>query len=177
MPDDEFIRGMYEAGAAQYFDMLGVNAPGYAAPPEVSPEEAASTPAYGGHRWNAFRHVEDIRQIMLMYGDGQKQIAILEMGWTTDPVHPEYSWFRVSEEQQAEYLVNAYWYAYEHWRPWIGIMTAVYIADPYWTPEDEQYWWSISLPNWPETITRPAYDALGELPDWGGPPLIPSSGD
>jgi hypothetical protein len=177
MPDDEFVRGMYEAGAAQYFDMLGVNAPGYAAPPEVSPEEAASTPAYGGHRWNAFRHVEDIRQIMLMYGDSQKQIAILEMGWTTDPVHPEYSWFRVSEEQQAEYLVNAYWYAYEHWRPWIGIMTAVYIADPYWTPEDEQYWWSISLPNWPETITRPAYDTLGELPDWGGPLLIPSSGD
>lgn len=166
MPDDEFIRRMYEAGGAKYFDMLGVNAPGYAAPPEIPPEEAASTPAYGGHRWNAFRHVEDIRQIMVEQGDGSKQIAILEMGWTTDPDNPAYSWFRVSEEQQADYLVRAYWWAYANWRPWIGIMTTIYIADPYWTPADEQYWWSITLPDWPETRTRPAYEALSNLPDW-----------
>ena len=168
IPDEEFIRGMYEAGAAEYFDMLGVNAPGYAAPPQVSPEEAASTPAYGGHRWNAFRHVEDIRRVMVEYGDGHKQIAVLEMGWTTDPVHPAYSWFRVSEEQQAEYLAGAYWWARLNWQPWIGIMTTIYIPDPYWTPEDEEYWWSITLPVWPDTIVRPAYEALSGLPDWSG---------
>ncbi len=167
IPDDEFIRAMYEAGAAQYFDMLGVNAPGYAAPPQTSPEEAASNPAYGGHRWNVFRHVEDIRQIMLEYGDGAKQIAILEMGWTTDPTHPEYSWFAVTEQQQAEYLAGAYWWARLNWQPWIGIMTTIYIADPYWTPEDEEYWWSITLPDYPTTVVRPAYEALSGLPDWG----------
>jgi len=167
IPDDEFIRAMYEAGAAPYFDMLGVNAPGYAAPPQISPEEAASNPAYGGHRWNAFRHVEDIRQIMLEYGDGAKQIAILEMGWTTDPIHPEYSWFAVTEQQQAEYLAGAYWWARLNWQPWIGIMTTIYIADPYWTPEDEEYWWSITLPDYPTTVVRPAYEALSGLPDWG----------
>ncbi len=167
IPDEEFVRGMYEAGAAEYFDMLGVNAPGYAAPPEVSPEEAANTPEYGGHRWNAFRHVEDIRRIMLEYDDGQKQIAILEMGWTLDPVNEAYSWFAVTEEQQAEYLYDAYWWARRHWQPWIGIMTTIYLSDPYWTPENEEYWWSIMLPDWPETKTRPAYDALSDLPDWG----------
>jgi hypothetical protein len=168
IPDDRFIREMYKAGAAQYFDMLGVNAPGYAAPPQLDPAVAAVTPELGGYRWMAFRHVEDIRQIMVEFGDGHKQIAILELGWTTDPIHEAYSWFRVTEEQQAEYLAGAYWYARQHWQPWIGIMTAIYLADPYWTPENEEYWWSISLPNWPDTVTRPAYDALRGLPDWSG---------
>lgn len=175
LPDDEFIRRMYEAGAAQYMDMLGVNAPGYAAPPETSPEEAAATVAYGGYRWATFRHVEDIRALMVEMGDGHKQIAILEMGWTTDPNNPDYSWFRVTEEQQAEYLVNAYQWAYDHWRPWIGIMTTIYIADPYWTPNMEQYWWAITLPDFPSTVTRPAYDALSQLPDWGADSSEPTA--
>ncbi len=168
MPDDEFLRGMYEVGGAAYFDMLGVNAPGYAAPPQTPPELAANSPELGGHRWNAFRYVEDIRKIMVKYGDGHKQIAILEMGWTTDPVNPRYSWFRVTEQQQAEYLSGAYWWARLNWQPWIGIMTAIYIPDPYWTPEQEEYWWSITLPDWPDTVVRPAYEALSGLPDWGG---------
>lgn len=167
LPDDEFLRGMYEAGAADYFDMLGLNAPGYAAPPQTPPEETDNNPDYGGFRWNAFRHVEDMRAIMLEYGDGQKQVAILEMGWTLDPVHPEYRWFAVTEQQQAEYLLGAYWWARLNWQPWIGLMTTIYIPDPYWTPEDEEYWWSITLPDYPDTKTRPAYDALSTLPDWG----------
>lgn len=166
MPDDAFLRGMYEADASDYFDMLGLNAPGYAAPPQTSPEEAAANPEFGGHTWNAFRHVEDMREIMVEYGDGAKQVAILEMGWTLDPVHKEYSWFRVTEQQQAEYLAGAYWWARLNWQPWIGIMTTIYIADPYWTPEDEKFWWSINIPTWPQTTVRPAYEALSDLPDW-----------
>ncbi len=30
---------MYDAGAADYFDVLGVHAPGFKAPPEMSPDE------------------------------------------------------------------------------------------------------------------------------------------
>ncbi|MBN1312368.1 MAG: hypothetical protein JXB30_13200 [Anaerolineae bacterium] len=166
MPDDEFLKGMYEAGAGDYFDMLGVNAPGYAAPPEASPDEAANKPEWGGHRWATFRHVEDIRAIMVAEGDGHKQISILEMGWTTDPVHPEYSWYAVTQEQQAEYLLGAYWWARLHWRPWIGIMTTIYMPDINWTPEDEQYWWAIIEPVYPLTVWKPAFKALGTLPDW-----------
>jgi hypothetical protein len=166
VPDDRFYREMYEAGAADYFDMLGVNAPGYAVPPQTDPAVVAADPALGGHRWMSFRHVEDIRQIMLEYGDGETQIAILEMGWTTDPIHPDYSWYAVTEQQQAEYLAGAYWYARQNWQPWIGLMTTIYLADPYWTEDDEEYWWAISYPDWPETRTRPAFDALAGLPNW-----------
>ncbi len=161
MPDTEFLQGMYNAGAAEFFDVLGLNAPGYKAPPEASPEEGELNPDYGGGRWFVFRHVEDMRAIMEANGDGDKQVSILELGWTTDTLNPEYAWHAVSEEQQADYLVRAYRYASENWAPWIGPMFAIYIADYDWTPElNEQWWWAITLP---DGTRRPAFDALREM--------------
>lgn len=161
MPDTDYLIQMYEAGAAAYFDALGLNAPGYKAPPEVSPEEAASTAGYGGQSFFCFRHVENMRAIMVEYGDDHKQVVILEMGWTTDlrPDSP-YHWHAVTLEEQADYLVRAFEYAQENWDPWIGLMTVLSIADPAWTPEDEQFWWAVTEPGWPETVVRPAYKAL-----------------
>ena len=159
MPDDKFLQGMYDAGAAGYFDVLGVNAPGYKAPPELDPADAEAA-EYGGGRWFAFRHVEDMRALMVANGDGHKQVAILEMGWTVDEVHPDYAWHAVDEATQAEYLVRAYQYAAEHWQPWMGLMVTIYIADWEWTPENEQWWWSIVLP---DGTPRPAYEALKEM--------------
>jgi hypothetical protein len=161
IPDTEFLQGMYDAGAADYFDVLGLNAPGYKAPPETSPEEGESNPDYGGGRWFVFRHVEDMREIMVANGDDDKQVAILELGWTTDQINPSYAWHAVSEEQQADYLVRAYQYAAENWSPWIGPMVAIYIADYDWTAEEnEQWWWAITLP---DGTPRPAYTALKEM--------------
>lgn len=164
MPDDAFFREMYAAGAAPYFDVLGVHAPGYMNPPERSPDETEADPNLQA-RWITFRHVEDIRAIMVEYGDEDKQIAITEMGWTTDPrPAPEslYSWYAVTPEQQADYLVRAYQYAKAHWSPWIGLMSAVYIVDPFWTEDDEQYWWAITRPVPPGDPPHvlPAYEAL-----------------
>ncbi len=164
LPDEDFLRGMYEAGAAPYFDLLGVHAPGYAAPPETSPAEAAATPGYGGQRFFTFRHVEDLRAIMEEYGDTHKQIALLEFGWTTDEIHPAYSWFAVTPEEQADYLVRAIIYAREHWSPWIGPLFVWSLPDPAWTPENEEFWWSIADPfHWQGGAVRPAYHALVAL--------------
>ena len=160
MPDTDFLQGMYDAGAAAYFDVLGVNAPGYKAPPELAPE-AAEAAEYGGGRWFAFRHVEDMRALMVRNGDGAKQVAVLELGWTLDQVNPDYAWHAVDEATQAEYLVRAYQYAAEHWRPWIGLMTTIYIADWEWTPQNEQWWWAIVLP---DGTPRQAYFALKDMP-------------
>jgi hypothetical protein len=163
MPDMEYLLAMYEAGAAPYFDLLGLNAPGYGAPPEMSPRAAASAPEYGGQRFFCFRHVEDAREIMLRFGDGGKQVAILEMGWTTDPSNPEYAWFAVTEEQKADYLVRAFAYARENWQPWIGPMFVLSIANPFWTPDEEQYWWAVTEPGWPRTNARLSYYALVDM--------------
>lgn len=163
MPDDKFLREMYEAGALPYFDMLGLHAPGYKAPPELSPDEAQTNPEYGGQRAFAFRHVEDMRAIMEQYGDDDKQIAIVEFGWTSDPREASsYHWHAVTEDEKAQYLVRAFRYAREHWSPWVGLMVVVYLADPSWTPDHEQYWWAITEPSW-ELQLRPAYKALRDM--------------
>lgn len=162
IPDEDFLQGMYDAGAAAYFDVLGLNAPGYKAPPEASPEAGVLVEAYGGHRWNVFRHVEDMREIMIRNGDEDKQVAILEMGWmVSQDIHTDYTWHGVTELEQADYLVRAYQYARDHWQPWIGLMTTIYIADFDWTPEaNEQFWWSIVLP---DGTPRPAFEALAGM--------------
>ena len=104
-----------------------------------------------------------MRSIMLEYDDPAKQIAILETGWTTDPIHPDYAWFAVNEQQQAEYLAAAYQWARNHWRPWIGIMNTIYMADPDWTSDKEEYWWAINVPTRWEPELRPAYYSLMKM--------------
>lgn len=160
MPDTDFLQGMYDAGGAAYFDVLGLHAAGFKAPPETDPATVADPAAgYGGQRFFAFRHVEDMRAIMVANGDGQKQVAILEMGWMLhQDIHQSYTWHGVTEQEQADYLVRAYQYAAQHWQPWIGLMTTVYIADYDWQlDQHEQWWWAIVLP---DGTPRLAYTAL-----------------
>lgn len=156
-PDDVYVRWMYEAGAKPYFDVLGAHGHGYKAPPTVSPDEAASNPTWGGHRFFVFRRVEDMRKIMEENGDGDKQIWLLEFGWTSDTVHEAYAWHRVTEEEKGENLVGAYRWAAQNWAPWIGVMTLWTMPDPNWGPQDEKYWWAILNP---DGSARPAYDRL-----------------
>ncbi len=161
MTDMDFLQGMYDAGAAAYFDVLGLHAPGYKTPPAVSADEAAVSEEYGNGRWFAFRHVEDMRAIMVANGDGAKQVALMEMGWMLhQDMHEGYIWHGVSEEEQAQYLVEAFQYAADNWRPWIGLMTTIYFADQSWTQENEQWWWSIVLP---DGTPRLSYTALSEM--------------
>jgi hypothetical protein len=176
MPDADYLIGMYEAGAALYYDLLGLNAPGYKAPPEISPAEVAEPDSgYGGHPTFCFRHVEDMRAIMESYGDGYKQVAIMEFGWHTNsnPIHQDYAWFAVTPEQQADYLVRAYQYAQKSWSSWIGPMFVWNFPDSHWTPDEEEFWWAIVDPfwwgfdgdkeNWAGGGIRPAYAALKAL--------------
>jgi hypothetical protein len=156
-PDDVYVRWMYEAGAKPYFDVLGAHGHGYKAPPTVSPDEAASNPNWGGHRFFVFRRVEDMRQIMVENGDADKQIWILEFGWTSDTVNQAYAWHRVSEEEKGDNLVGAYKWAAENWAPWIGVMCLWTMPDPGWGPQDEKYWWAILNP---DGTPRPAYQRL-----------------
>jgi hypothetical protein len=166
IPDLEFIRQMYAAGAQGSFDVLGVNAAGFKAEPCADPGQVALSPDLTNNdpsspdlkRIYAFRHVEDVRALMVQQGDVDKQMAILEMGWTTDarPGSP-YLWFAVDRDQQARNLVGAFQCARQMWQPWMGFMSVIYIPDPGWTQQQEYYWWSITNP---DGTPRPAYTAL-----------------
>ena len=178
-PDTFYIQEMYDAGAAPYFDALGAHGPGYASPPETDPAEIARTPGLANpgdfkaennvpeelRRVYGFRHVEDIRDIMVANGDENKQVVLLEFGWTIDPrPGSPYAWHAVTAEEQAEYFQRAYAYAKENWQPWIGIMSLIYIANPQWTMNDEQTYWSIVYPTYPELTAAPAYYGLKGMP-------------
>ncbi len=141
LPDDVYLDHMYRNRFQQFIDVVGVHAPGYA-PPEIGPDDEAAL-----HRWFTFRRIEDLRKIMLNYHDQARQMAIMEFGYTTDQLNPEYQWFSVTESEQADLIRRAYEYAIANWRPWIGLMSLIFLPDPAWRPEDEQYWWSIVEPD------------------------------
>ncbi|MBN1995014.1 MAG: cellulase family glycosylhydrolase [Anaerolineae bacterium] len=178
-PDTYYIQEMYDAGAQPYFDALGVHGAGYASPPETDPAEVASTPGLANpgdfkpenavpeelRRVYCFRHVEDVREVMVRNGDEAKQVVLLEFGWTIDP-RPDspYNWHAVTPEQQDKYFQRAYAYAKENWQPWIGVMSLIYIANPQWTMQDEQTYWSIVYPTYPEFTPAPAYFGLKTMP-------------
>lgn len=170
MPDGQFIEEMYAAGAGQYFELLGVHAAGYKSEPETDPDVAARNPAQTNNdpspvalkRSYSFRHVEDLRAIMVKNGDEGKQVAIMEMGWTADPrPNSPYNWHSVSEDQKGDYLVRAIQYAKKNWSPWVAMMSIIYLPSPTWTASDEQYYWSITNP---DGSLRPAYNALKSMP-------------
>jgi len=174
MPDTEYLKRMYAAGAEPYFDALGAHGAGYKASPEKDPGEVANDSNYYNRgdpncpgpacRIYCFRHVEDLRKIMVENGDSDKQVVVLEFGWTIDP-RPDspYAWHAVTEEQQADYFVRAYQYAKQHWQPWIGVMSLIYMPNVDWTEGDEQYWWSIAVPNYPQFLPRKAYRDLAPM--------------
>ena len=159
VPDTQFIQAMYNAGAKPYFDMLGAHGAGYKAPPEMDPGQVATDPNYynvgdpncpgDACRIYCFRHVEDLRQIMVNNGDSGKRVVVLEFGWTRDErTNSPYYWHRVADQfVQGDYMVRAYKYAKQNWQPWIAVMSLIYMPDVKWTQNDEQFWWSIIEPS------------------------------
>ncbi|HIE37838.1 MAG TPA: hypothetical protein EYH30_09165 [Anaerolineales bacterium] len=101
--DLDYLRAMYEAGAAPTFDGLAVHAYGLGFPPEADPAADVVN----------FRRTELLRAVMVAHGDGDKPIYITEAGWNDHP-----RWARaVRPAQRVSYTVRAYEWARQHW-PW-----------------------------------------------------------
>jgi hypothetical protein len=145
--DLDFTRGMYAHGAADHFDVLGIHAFGFAQPPEMPPDGTVCPSETLGRSvyvrvegpeidrgcWPVeglvFRRAEQIRAIMVEYGDGTKPVWATEFGWLIRPLpcclsHSDWyaqAWHAVSEGRQARYLLRAYRYAEDNW-PWMQVM-------------------------------------------------------
>ena len=160
LDDLEFMRGMYQAGAKPFFDVLGSHPHGFAS----APEDNLSDPVH------CFRRVEQQRAIMIQYGDADKPIWATEFGWMIDPGEechyygdwPSRWWQRVSQETQGDYLVRAYDYARTNW-PWLGVMFVwnMDFSTAAWNGYCDQLGW-YSLLNHDGT-PRPAYLALAQM--------------
>jgi hypothetical protein len=104
MNDLDYLQAMYDAGAADYFDMLAIHAYGWHFPPDEPAAEDAVN----------YRRAELLRDIMVANGDGDKQAMITEGGWNDHP-----RWTRaVRPGQRIAYTARAYEIAQTEW-PWM----------------------------------------------------------
>jgi hypothetical protein len=153
--DAEYMQWLFDAGlkGGVNYDALGAQA-NVQAPQVDAPLDSL---ANFGHPSFYFRRIEMLRDEMVKAGDADRQIWLLEFGWTADQVHPDYAWYAISEDQKAANIVKAFQFARQNWSPWIGVMTLWTLSDPHWTPNDEEYWWAITNP---DGSPRPALTAI-----------------
>ncbi|HLZ30193.1 MAG TPA: hypothetical protein VKV73_22955, partial [Chloroflexota bacterium] len=159
--DVQYLQWLYDAGMQGKYDVLGAH--GNTQAPEVD-AAFGSLPNFP-HPSFYFRRIEQLREVMVKNGDANKRVWLLEFGWTADSVHPNYSWFAVSEAKKGDNILKAFQYARDHWQPWIGVMTLWTVPDPTWTTAREEYWWAITNA---DGTPRPAYTDLLKARASGG---------
>ena len=160
--DAVFLDQMYAAGMKNYCDVVGAHPNGYDNPPgdwmDVSTDSDATMK---GHPSFYFRRAEQLRDIMVKYGDGNKKMWLTEVGWTTVNQNPDYGYgAHNTEEEQAKFLADAYTMA-KNWG-WVGAMfvwnlnfqTVVQASD-------EKYPYGIIRADW---SPRPSFTALANMP-------------
>ncbi|HIQ05311.1 MAG TPA: hypothetical protein EYH31_06395 [Anaerolineae bacterium] len=150
LDDRLYLRGLYTAGAAPFFDVLGAHPYGFAYPPDDR---------HMAHDGLNFARMLDLRQIMADAGDATKRIWATELGWTTTPVTPDQAWLQISETQQATYLVGAFERARREW-PWLQLI-AVWNLSAHLPTDDEKRGYSVVNDDYQP---RPAYQALATMP-------------
>ncbi len=105
-----YYKRMYKAGAANYFDALGVRVDGHNNPPkDFVGSKSVTTTTYKNNSAFYFRHYEDVYAVMAENGDKDKKLWITSAGWAsaTQKVAGKEFALDVDEQKQAEYLVGA----------------------------------------------------------------------
>jgi hypothetical protein len=160
MDDRIYLEGMYEAGVGEVFDALGAHPYGFA----YSPGDP-----HGAHQGLNFARLQDVREIMVANGDADKPVWATEVGWVTEAVTEEQAWLKVTEEQQAVYLIGAFERAGDEW-PWLERI-AVWNLSAGLEADDEKRGYSIVDDGYGP---RPAYEALAAMPKRDIAETIPS---
>jgi GH35 family endo-1,4-beta-xylanase len=123
--DITYLKAMYaynDGEIRDYFDVQGFHPASAANPPDTKfPEDPGNAPGWNDHPTHYFRHVEDVRQVMVDAGLGDHKIWITEMGWATQNNTPGYEYGNyVSLEQQADYLEGALYRTLFQYSEWVG---------------------------------------------------------
>jgi hypothetical protein len=162
--DRVFLRGMYEAGIAQWVDGIGAHPYGFANPPDESWRDSAHVASSHNNHPSFFfwDTLSDYHAIMLTYGDTEHRIWVTEFGWPSaegmepaDTTGWEYA-REVSEDQQADYVVRAFQMGGEP--VWVGPMFLWNLnLATIWGPDVPVSAYSLLRP---DGSYRPAYVAL-----------------
>lgn len=112
-----FLQRMYDAGAADLFDIVAVQGYGLYS----GPTDSRMHPRV----LNISRHLF-VRDLMVKNGDAHKPIWIAEMNWNAAPADVEPRYGRVTLEAQARYLPLAFERIRTEW-PWVGVANVWYL--------------------------------------------------
>jgi len=164
MDDQQYLDTFYNYQGGFYtkfFDVLGVHTNATNHPPDQMYPDNPGTGAWSNSGSFYFRRAEQLRQVMQAHGDA-RPIWITEFGWTTANQAKGYEYGQdVSAQQQAQYLVDAFAWAHDHW-PWA---TGMFVWNLNYStvtqPNDEKYPWSVLNNDW---SPRPSFDALKTMP-------------
>ena len=141
MNDLIFLEGLYDAGAADYFDTLAVHAYGLEQPQSAEPDEESLN----------FRRIELVRQIMQRYNDDATPIIVTESGWNDNP-----RWtLSVRPSQRIANTIDAFHWADEH-ESWIENLCIWVLRYPRDTGRYPDNWTLIT----PEFQLKPIYYAI-----------------
>ncbi len=147
-----FLRGLYAAGASDYFDIVAVKPYGF----DAGPDDRQT-----GLGILNFSRAQMVREVMVASGDEDKAVWAVEFGWNALP--PDWQgqpsiWGEVSEEEQAQYTVAAIERARDEW-PWLGVLAVAHFQ-PYAPPDDPHWGFALVDQQWKP---RPVYQRLREL--------------
>ena len=161
--DVEYLERFYLYGDgyyAQFFDIMGIHLNATNNPPDTMWPDNPGPGEWTEDSSFYFLRGQEQRAVMNRYGD-DRPAWVTEFGWTTENQAPGYEYGAdVSEEDQANYLVNAFNVA-ETEMPWItGFFVWNLNFSTLVPPEDEKYAWSVLYEDW---SPRPAYTALQEM--------------
>jgi len=167
LSDFVFLQRMYDAGAAECFDVLSVN--DYML--WSGPTDRRMRPL----NINFSRPVY-IRDIMVANGDAAKPIWISEMNANAVPNDPAIrdlgAYGQVTPEQQARYAVLAYQRAMEEW-PWVGVVNLWFFKRASDTERDQaMYYFRMVEPNF---TPLPVYETMQTYATSVTPTLYPGT--
>ena len=141
MNDIEFLRRMYQAGGAPYFDALAVHTYGFTYPPDQAP----------GPELLNFRRFELLRDVMREFGDGDKPVYVTESSWNDDP-----RWVNaVRPDQRLRYTLDSLRMVEQDW-PTVKKLCFWYFRAPTLTLRYPDYFAFVT----PEFRIRPIYSAV-----------------
>ncbi len=141
LDDLTYLQRLYAAGAAPYFDVLGVHSYGDVLPANAPPDPAVID----------FRRVELLRQIMVQSGDAGKRVLITESGWNDAPrwIHSVPPGERIANTIEA-YKLAAQW-------PWLLALCIWQFRLPVPTGTPQDYFSFVNT----DFTPRAVYDAVG----------------
>ncbi len=139
--DLDYLAQMYEAGAADYFDVLAVHNYPFNNPPQAEPAEDILN----------FRRVELIREVMLDYGDVDKPVYITETGWNDSPRYT----YGVRPAERIAYTLEMYDFTQEAY-PWLEMICLWHFRLPAPTNHYYDYFTYVST----DFQIKPIYEAV-----------------